>query len=681
MQLQPDQWRYVNEGRANIVFAYSGNESAYLNKVIRISKNGGPSGDDTAFRALLRRLVPAEHQTQPPTRLTVNTSSLLKLLASTEHLRPQQRRDEPAIDLAGSQVHLMDNVFGSGVAVEIKPKWGFIPSEQASAPPQLCRYCMHSVSRDHRAGHTPQRLSHRRATYCPLDLFSPHRARSEHALERLWQHWLDSRASSNNFRVFVDSQLVMSDELGLAGLRQALACTRGAEKTIILSSLSHQLTGLKKLAELQREHDGAGIVRLWAAVCAQPDFSCFLTPATEAELRNGAFDSGSSLHGKSELRKAIIAYAISATFKDCSLAIQLPPSMRESSSIVKWIDLDCKPLSRLPHWARQAHDMRDDLRRALKSSTGDFAGCSLPESSMKKFLNKLNNSSSGSSSTQYNSQPTYGGSASNFSGPSQPPSYRPPPGAPPATSRQAGYVPQGTYAPPEGPPPPDGASSTGPGKEDAYAPLRRYDTVFLVDDSESMEMFWDETRKALTGVVEIATRYDDDGCDLVFFNSTFVAQGVKSSADMIRTFRRVEPRRSTPTATALRRVVEPYLLKLEASKASGSPKPKPLNIVCLTDGAPNRGEEPDMIIVDAAKRLDAGRFPLSQLGISFIQIGTDDEATQALEALDDQLRATHKIRDMVDTTPYDPKQSLTSEYLLKAIMGGISRKLDNTPRT
>lgn len=36
-------------------------------------------------------------------------------------------------------------------------------------------------------------------------------------------------------------------------------------------------------------------------------------------------------------------------------------------------------------------------------------------------------------------------------------------------------------------------------------------------------------------------------------------------------------------------------------------------------GAPNRGEEPDNLIIDLATRLDAGRFPLTQLGIQFIQ--------------------------------------------------------------
>lgn len=35
--------------------------------------------------------------------------------------------------------------------------------------------------------------------------------------------------------------------------------------------------------------------------------------------------------------------------------------------------------------------------------------------------------------------------------------------------------------------------------------------------------------------------------------------------------------------------------------------------------APDKGQEPDNLIIDIAKRLDAGRFPLSQFGIQFVQ--------------------------------------------------------------
>lgn len=95
------------------------------------------------------------------------------------------------------------------------------------------------------------------------------------------------------------------------------------------------------------------------------------------------------------------------------------------------------------------------------------------------------------------------------------------------------------------------------------------------------------------------------------------------------------------------------------------------------DGAPDRGQDPEPVIVEAGQFLDSSRFPLSQLGISFIQIGDDQEvgpnlvshpflpslfcpetllsflqAARHLAALDDDLKVKYRIRDFVDCTPY-----------------------------
>lgn len=77
------------------------------------------------------------------------------------------------------------------------------------------------------------------------------------------------------------------------------------------------------------------------------------------------------------------------------------------------------------------------------------------------------------------------------------------------------------------------------------------------------------------------------GIDIYFFNSPVVVQNLRTAQDVRGLFRRVEPRRSTPTATALKKVVEPYLLKLEAAhraKETGGAVQtvKPLSIIVLT---------------------------------------------------------------------------------------------------
>lgn len=106
-------------------------------------------------------------------------------------------------------------------------------------------------------------------------------------------------------------------------------------------------------------------------------------------------------------------------------------------------------------------------------------------------------------------------------------------------------------------------------------------------------------------------------------------------------------------------LLSPYIDACERAKRGGSSLPKPLNLLILTDGA---ADDPDTLaytLTGFAKRLDDIHVPLTQLGVQFIQVGNDPEATGALRELDDELQG----RDMVDTTPYQGQ--ITSEFLIK----------------
>ncbi|BGP40234.1 hypothetical protein JCM10449v2_004192 [Rhodotorula kratochvilovae] len=237
-----------------------------------------------------------------------------------------------------------------------------------------------------------------------------------------------------------------------------------------------------------------------------------------------------------------------------------------------------------------------------------------------------------------------------------------PPAAPPSSA---------PHIPPQRAPAP---AKLDKGSEDALRALAKYDTVFLVDDSGSMEPMWETTlAPALAGVVRTAAAYDDDGVDIAFFNSR-VTHTSTSADDILEVFRRVWPKSTTPTADAVRRVLEPYMQFAQSleqwqatGKSAGVPRPKPLNLVILTDGAPDRDQSPEMVLVDVARRLDQGRFPPFQVGCS-------SDAAEHLRSLDDDLKQKHGIRDMVDTTLFEG--SCDSNYLLKALLGGINRSID-----
>ncbi|KAK8849641.1 hypothetical protein IAR55_004976 [Kwoniella newhampshirensis] len=251
------------------------------------------------------------------------------------------------------------------------------------------------------------------------------------------------------------------------------------------------------------------------------------------------------------------------------------------------------------------------------------------------------------------------------------------------------------YAPPPGPPPPS-QSSGGRGMtaappsygasiqvrdqagEDPLEMLKMYDTVFLVDDSGSMAgSRWTQAMNALMGVADLVGKYDDDGFDVYFLNSRKDGSGMRTSRQVADLFGGVRPNGATPTGQRLEYLLRDYMKKLERSRTfsigAGKGNIKPMNLIVITDGAPT--DDPESVIVTFAKRLDKGEYPLSQVGIQFLQIGNDAQAKAALEEMDDGLSSTHDIRDIVDTVPYSG-EDMSADIIIKTLLGGINRRLD-----
>ncbi|KAJ7790975.1 hypothetical protein B0H14DRAFT_2937492, partial [Mycena olivaceomarginata] len=209
--------------------------------------------------------------------------------------------------------------------------------------------------------------------------------------------------------------------------------------------------------------------------------------------------------------------------------------------------------------------------------------------------------------------------------------------------------------------------------ENALEILRKYDTVILVDDSGSMNLpgskkgvtRWFEAGQALEALAETAQQYDTDGIDIHFLNSKRQALNMKR----------------------LDQLLKPHIVKLEHAliEADGTPKDrdtdeviKRVNFIVLyhfdqmftgliTDGEASR--------LKALKNLC-----LIQIGVQFVQIGNDSRATRALKELDDDLHKTADIRDIVDTTPCTKLNPVTADGLIKVLLGGINRRIDEQPR-
>lgn len=223
-------------------------------------------------------------------------------------------------------------------------------------------------------------------------------------------------------------------------------------------------------------------------------------------------------------------------------------------------------------------------------------------------------------------------------------------------------------------------TDTGPSqKDDPFAFLSTFDTVFLIDDSSSMTgNSWREVAAALELIAPICTKYDKDGIDVYFLNHKDEPHfhKIRSAEEVKAIFRRVSPLGITPTGTSLKAILKPYLKDL---KKRGEKVVKPLNMIVITDGRPS--DDPESVIIEAAKKLDAMDAPPWQVGIQFFQVGRDGGAAEALRHLDDGLvERGGGIRDMVDTVPWsDTNGDLNADGIMKVVLGAVNRRLDRKP--
>lgn len=225
---------------------------------------------------------------------------------------------------------------------------------------------------------------------------------------------------------------------------------------------------------------------------------------------------------------------------------------------------------------------------------------------------------------------------------------------------------------------PSSTSSSQVDDNDKYAFLRLFDTVFLIDDSGSMSgSRWRETKNAIEAIVDICTKYDEDGIDIHFINSPKVYENVTSLRAVREIFSSCQPRGMTFLAQRMHKILHPYVRRCEDAEDKEEEPPKPMNLIVITDGESN--DPVDAVVVDMAKRLDKIGATAWQVGIQLFQVGNDAEATKYLQELDDDLpKFNPGLRDMVDTLPYRANTGsvINSDGILKAVLGAVNRRFD-----
>ncbi|KAL8293557.1 hypothetical protein RQP46_000258 [Phenoliferia psychrophenolica] len=382
----PSEWRFTAEGGANVVLSYAGPPSPLTGSAIRLRKRKRTpdatatvehSEVDVRFgREVIAPLLGAP-QVVRMDKVPVERTFLegLRDVMEVRGDRTEKRRAVDEVDVdAGCVVLTEDLVHGDAVlAVEIKPKWGFLPSPIHLPPASRdvktrhCRFCMHSSLKASKAGLS----SDAAARYCPLDLYSGDATRMGVAVDALWAGWVATDGKANNLRLFLNGEQLLPNNADLERLAAALRIPsslaaplspnnathlRDCFKAHLVPALSSSPL-LQKLQSAQASLDPLDIEGLTTLLASRPpseslsSLSSTPQPTLTDWLDWSAEWSASSSKPPADLpsRTLVLAYLLSATFKDCSIFIRFDTRSSPLLQVtaVKAIDLDPKPIARL----------------------------------------------------------------------------------------------------------------------------------------------------------------------------------------------------------------------------------------------------------------------------------------------------------------------------------------------
>jgi len=212
--------------------------------------------------------------------------------------------------------------------------------------------------------------------------------------------------------------------------------------------------------------------------------------------------------------------------------------------------------------------------------------------------------------------------------------------------------------------------------------LSQVDTVILFDDSGSMATDGirhgvsrlREATDAVTQIISIAVKFDQDGVDFYTLN-TKEKFSFTPATDISFALARVKAYGSTPIGARLNAIVTPYLESLPHHAPGTPPSKKPLNLIVITDGEADDEDAVKKSISTLVQGLVAkGYVPKEQAGIQFLQVGNDKNAAAFLHRLDVAMKGDG---DIVDHTAFDAKDPKPlTQVIQKVLLGSLVHEVD-----
>lgn len=166
---------------------------------------------------------------------------------------------------------------------------------------------------------------------------------------------------------------------------------------------------------------------------------------------------------------------------------------------------------------------------------------------------------------------------------------------------------------------------------------------------------WQAVKESTLALAAKCEELDPDGITVYTFANRFKRYDNVTAKKVEQIFQENEPMGGTNLTAVLQDALNHHFSK---------PNPQPETILIVTDGEPDDRKSVFQTIIQATQRMNANE----ELGISFIQVGSDPQATEFLKALDNQLQGVGAKFDIVDTVTVDDMENMTiQEVLMSAI--------------
>lgn len=198
--------------------------------------------------------------------------------------------------------------------------------------------------------------------------------------------------------------------------------------------------------------------------------------------------------------------------------------------------------------------------------------------------------------------------------------------------------------------------------------LEQRDYTLIIDKSGSMSIRdqlgsksrWDIMQESTLALASKCEEFDPDGLTVYLFSGRFKRYENVTVSKVAQIFKENEPSGRTDLASVLQDATNNYFQR----KAAGQTKANGETILVVTDGEPDDRKAVMKVIIEASRKMDRDE----ELAISFVQVGTDSQATKFLKILDDELQGVGAKFDIVDTVTMDDMEEMTlTEVLLNAI--------------